>query len=163
MFKKYAKIFLKQPVSSPETPILFAPEEENPFSSLLMPPLEKEDPKASPLPETIIGENVCIQGTMAFQNLLRIDGAFEGDLMSEGILIIGPKGHVKSNLRLQEADIWGKLEGDIEVRRKLTIHRDAIVQGTIKAPLLVIEEGAQVIGHVTTTSMENEDTFISKG
>ena len=105
-------------------------------------------------PETIIGENVTINGTLSFQTCLRIDGTFEGELESQGKLIIGPKGFVKANIDLEEAFIAGKVEGNITVKERLVLRGRAEVRGNITAPLLSIDEGVSIIGQVYVTAPE---------
>jgi cytoskeletal protein CcmA (bactofilin family) len=105
-------------------------------------------------PEMIIGENVSVKGTLSFQDLVRIDGTFEGEVESKGKIVIGPKGFVKANLDLQEAFIAGKVEGDITVKERLVLRGRAEVRGNITAPLLSIDEGVSIIGQVYVTAPE---------
>jgi cytoskeletal protein CcmA (bactofilin family) len=100
-------------------------------------------------PETIIGENVTMKGELHFKRLLRIDGTFEGDLISNGKLIVGPKGSVKAHINLQEAFISGKVDGNITVTERLVLRGRAEVHGDITAPLLSVDEGVSIVGIVT--------------
>lgn len=138
---KYAKTFLEKGIQQQE-------EMRPPQATYEQPPLQAEEP------ETIIGENVSFKGTLSFQRLVRIDGTFEGELDSQGKLIIGPKGYVKANLNLQEAFIAGKVEGDITVKERLVLRGRAEVRGNITAPLLSIDEGVSIIGQVYVTAPE---------
>lgn len=132
--------------------------EEESFSPMydsphLTPPpsLEAEEP------ETVIGEHVTIKGTISFEHLLRVDGTFEGELESQGNLIVGPKGFVKANLNLKEAFIAGKVEGNITVKERLVLRGRAEIRGDITAPLLSIDEGVSIIGGVYVTAPEQFD------
>lgn len=113
------------------------------------PPLEIEEP------ETIIGENVSLKGTLSFQKMIQIDGTFEGEIESKGKLIIGPRGVVKAHLNLEEAFIAGKVEGDITVKERLVLRGRAEVRGNITAPLLSVDEGVSIIGQVYVTAPES--------
>jgi cytoskeletal protein CcmA (bactofilin family) len=106
------------------------------------PSLEAEEP------ETVIGEHVTIKGTISFEHLLRVDGTFEGELESQGNLIIGPTGFVKANINLNEAFIAGKVRGNITVKERLVLRGRAEIRGDITAPLLSIDEGVSIIGGV---------------
>lgn len=97
-------------------------------------------------PETIVAEGVSIKGTMSFQKLVRIDGHFEGELLSSGKLVIGPTGHVKANIQLEEAFISGKVTGDITVKKRLVLRGRAEICGDITAPLLSVDEGVSIVG-----------------
>jgi cytoskeletal protein CcmA (bactofilin family) len=107
-------------------------------------------------PETVISENVSLTGTLAFEKCLRIDGTFQGELESDGKLIVGPKGFVKANLNLQAAFIAGKVEGDITVKERLILRGRAEVRGNITAPLLSVDEGVSIIGQVYVTAPEEQ-------
>lgn len=99
-------------------------------------------------PETTIGEGVTFKGTLEFQRFLRIDGCFEGELRSNGKLIIGPKGRVKSNLILREAIIEGYMEGNLDVTERVELRGNAQVHGDIISKFISVDEGVTIIGNV---------------
>ena len=109
----------------------------------------KPTPPSSEEPETILGENISVKGQLKFDSMLRIDGTFEGELLSEGKLIIGPTGHVKANIDLKEAFISGKVEGNITVSGRLVLRGHAEIVGDITAQSLSVDEGVSILGHVT--------------
>jgi cytoskeletal protein CcmA (bactofilin family) len=102
-------------------------------------------------PETTLGKGVHFKGTLSFKRLLRIDGTFEGELISDGKVIIGPTGVVKSNITMTEAIIEGYVEGNITAKDRLEIRGEAQVHGNIIAKVLSIDEGATIAGHVHVT------------
>ncbi len=101
------------------------------------------------LPETTLGEGVTFRGELSFERLLRIDGTFEGELLSQGKVIVGPKGKVKANLNLREAIIEGEVRGNITVQERLELRRDASIYGDITAKTLSVDEGVTIVGCVT--------------
>ncbi len=146
MFKKYTKNLLDREVEPAlENPLPLA----TPFFKAEIPPVQEtiEEPSVEE-PETIIGEQVSVKGTLSFQKLLRIDGCFEGELISDGKLIIGPHGTVKANINLQEAFISGKVDGDITVKERLVLRGRAEIRGNIKAPILSVDEGVTILGQL---------------
>lgn len=149
MFKKHGKSFLDKetPHVSQTFPHL-ATRPPIPFTTDIMNALSHVEVEESETlePETIIAEGVCIKGTITFKKLLRIDGSFEGELVSTGKVIIGPTGSVKANLNLEEAFISGKIVGDINVTKRLILRGRAEVRGDITAPLLSVDEGVCIIG-----------------
>lgn len=159
MFKRYAKGFSEkevQPFSSPLQEDLSPLFSEKHFSPL---PEEILNTEA----ETLLGKDLHIKGELSFGNLLRVDGSFEGTLLSEGKLIVGPTGFVKSDLSLKEADIAGKVEGSITVQGNLTLRATAEVQGDITANTIVIEKGAILFGQVnisrSSSATPEEDLY----
>ncbi len=162
MFKKFGKNLFDKPTDD------LANRPPNPFTSDLMNALEphafevaEQEPQEEEEPETIIAANVSIKGTMSFQKLIRIDGTFEGELLSSGKLIVGPTGSVKANINLDEAFISGKVTGDITVKTRLVLRGRAEVRGDITAPLLSVDEGVSIVGILNVVQeapMETPDT-----
>lgn len=110
-------------------------------------------------PETTLGESVEVIGQLKFEKLLKIDGVFEGELISKGKVIIGPTGRVKANLNLNEAIIEGHVEGDITCADRIELKGQASIHGNIKTKSLVIDEGVVIIGHVEITHL-NKDSLV---
>lgn len=152
MFKKSTRNLFDKEANATSVYADLANRPHNPFSTDLMNALEphafevtKEEPREEE-PETIIASGVSIKGTMSFQKLIRIDGNFEGELLSSGKLIVGPTGTVKANINLDEAFISGKVTGDITVKTRLVLRGRAEVRGDITAPLLSVDEGVSIVG-----------------
>jgi len=162
MFKKYSKDY-----SDPEATSHHHPQEElpfrphSPFSTDLMNAFSIREHEAAYAeaqtdaeeePETTISSQVNIKGAMSFQKLLRIDGTFEGELISSGKLIVGPTGSVKANLNLDSAFISGKVIGDITVKTRLVLRGRAEIRGNVTAPLVSMDEGVSIIGQLNVAS-----------
>lgn len=103
-------------------------------------------------PETTLGEGVTFRGELSFERLLRIDGTFEGELLSQGKVIIGPTGKVKANLNLREAIIEGAVEGNVTIQERLELRGQASVKGDIKAKSLIVDEGVSIVGLVDVSN-----------
>lgn len=126
--------------------------DHNPATNFQAPrPLESEQP------ETTLGKEVVFKGTLNFKRLLRIDGSFEGELVSEGKLVVGPSGTVKSNVNLQEAIVEGFVEGNINVSGRLEVRADAYIKGNITAKLLSVDEGARIEGNIQISGEKDQD------
>ena len=93
------------------------PEEDD--EATMEPPVEEAPQKPHILesePETVIGETLQIEGTLRFERLLRLDGKFEGDLVSTGDLIVGPRGELVGDVRdMADLVVFGKVIGNINV------------------------------------------------
>ena len=102
-------------------------------------------------PDTTLGKGVAFKGELTFERFLRIDGNFEGELVSDGKLHVGPSGTVKSNITMSEAIIEGVVEGNINVTGRLELRSQAEVQGDIEAGTLSVDEGVTIVGNVCVT------------
>ena len=114
-------------------------------------PFEEEE-----APETTLGEGVTFRGELSFERLLRIDGTFEGELLSKGKVIVGPKGKVKANLHLQEAIVEGEVEGNIICDERLELRGECVVHGDIQAKRLSVDEGVTLVGNVLVTPKDDD-------
>ena len=91
---------------------------------------------------TILTTDVEIKGTIKFDQVLKIDGKFEGEMItSEGELIVGETGTVKASAKVKNASIEGRLEGDIVATEKVELKHKAQLLGDLQSRTLVIEEG----------------------
>ena len=95
-----------------------------------------------------VGDVVNFTGEVIFKSMLRIDGHFSGNVISQdGTLIVSTGAQVtKAVIKVAVAKINGTVEGDIHASEKLVLGRTANVTGHLIAPALVVEEGAQLNG-----------------
>ena len=96
-----------------------------------------------------VGDVVDFTGEVSFRSMLRIDGRFSGNVISQnGTLIVSTGAEVtKAVIKVAVAKINGTVEGDILASKELVLGRTANVKGVVTAPALVVEEGAQLNGH----------------
>jgi cytoskeletal protein CcmA (bactofilin family) len=95
-----------------------------------------------------VGDVVNFTGEVQFKSMLRIDGHFSGNVISQnGTLIVSTGAEVtKAVIKVAVAKINGTVEGDILASKELVLGRTANVKGQVAAPALVVEEGAQLNG-----------------
>lgn len=103
---------------------------------------------------SFLGAGTHYKGTLQFEGAVRIDGSYDGEIISEGTLIIGKEAVVSAVIKVGELVLNGKLTGDISISRKLVIHQTGIITGTIATPKLIAEEGAIIDGTLKMTAGE---------
>ncbi|MBN1521552.1 MAG: polymer-forming cytoskeletal protein, partial [Candidatus Aureabacteria bacterium] len=91
--------------------------------------------------ETIISSDAIFKGSIKFRGVLRIDGKFQGDIVSQGTLYIGKTGEVKASIKAESVIVEGKVNGNIQADNRVELRTTAKLFGDIKASRLVIEEG----------------------
>ena len=97
-------------------------------------------------PETTIGETLVISGKLQFERLLRLEGKFEGDLVSHGDLILGPRGEVVGDVvGMNEVVVFGKVIGKINVE-KLELCGSASIYGDITCKTLHMDPTVVLVG-----------------
>ena len=109
------------------------------------------EPKKSLLemePETVIGETLSIEGKLRFERLLRLDGKFEGELISEGDLIVGPQGELVGDVKtMSDIVVFGKVIGNIAVDR-VELCGSASIYGDITCKVLLMDPTVVLVGNL---------------
>ena len=95
---------------------------------------------------TVFGQDVEFNGSLKFKDSLRINGSFEGDIVSDGMLIVGQSGVVKANVKIGNIVVEGTIDGNITCRGKVELRETANITGDIKAAKLVVAEGVVIVG-----------------
>jgi cytoskeletal protein CcmA (bactofilin family) len=96
---------------------------------------------------TNLTSDADIKGTIKFGEAMRIDGKFEGELIADkGELTVGKTGSVKANIKVKNAVIEGRVDGNIKASDKVELKQKAQLIGDLQAKILVIEEGVVFVG-----------------
>jgi len=103
-----------------------------------------------------LGSGTDYQGKLNFQGAVRIDGNFNGEVESEGTLVVGKEARVEGVLKVGQLVLSGKVNGEVYASEKAVLHKTANLQGNLVTPVLVVEEGAVLEGRVTMSSMASE-------
>jgi cytoskeletal protein CcmA (bactofilin family) len=110
---------------------------------------------ADTLPEAkklYIGEGVTIKGQVSVPDTLVVCGMLEGD-MSVGNLIVGESGVIKGRITVsQNAEVSGKVFEKLEVKNLLILRKGSRVDGNVSYGMLQIEQGASLVGGVSSTA-----------
>jgi cytoskeletal protein CcmA (bactofilin family) len=93
-----------------------------------------------------IVEGTIIEGAITSDSNLRIDGVFNGELITKGRLVVGPKGKVTGVVNCLCCDVEGVLEGEVTVLELLAMKKSATVQGDLYYGQLSVEAGAKALG-----------------
>lgn len=111
-------------------------------------------------PETTIGINTRIVGTLTSDGNIRIDGAVEGDVEVLGNLIIGETGRVIANIKATNVHVSGAVKGEITAVEQLEISPTGKVWGDITTAALHIEPGGLFRGQSAMTTTVDEPLLL---
>lgn len=111
---------------------------------------------------SIIGEEAEFSGDFKLKGSLRIDGVFSGKIISEGKVIVGKTGHVKTNIKARNVIIAGRVDGNIYAFETAELLSEAQIQGDIIASNLKMQDGVIFEGRAQIKTIENEDSFFEK-
>ena len=104
----------------------------------LPPPSEQtEEPVA-----TVIAEEVHIKGSLRFETSLMIKGSLEGEITSEGLLVVGPTAKINATIVTKRLVSHGEIRGDVTAGEEVVLKGTAVQTGRIMTPSLIMEGGA---------------------
>jgi cytoskeletal protein CcmA (bactofilin family) len=109
-----------------------------------------------------MGEDTVFNGSLNFDGTVRIDGKFEGQVLTDDTLIIGEKGNVIAEISAGTIICMGRIEGTLKASKKVEIHANSRVIGNIKSPALHIELGGVLDGTCDMTRKETKNTGLVK-
>ncbi|HTA29464.1 MAG TPA: polymer-forming cytoskeletal protein [Candidatus Cybelea sp.] len=93
-----------------------------------------------------LSTDVEIKGNLKFAGELTFAGKLDGEIQSEGALHLGDEAIVRGNIQLHSVVLRGKVSGNVSAKEKIEIKSKGELFGDIRAPKLVIEEGATFVG-----------------
>lgn len=91
--------------------------------------------------EAFLGKNTSFQGKMSFEGMTRLDGKFDGEVLSGDFLFVGEHGVIDAEISVGTLVVDGKVSGNVSAASKIIIHNTGKLYGNIGTPTLVIEEG----------------------
>ena len=90
---------------------------------------------------TILGKESKFSGKLTFEGAVRIDGMFEGEIVTDDLLLVGPTAQVRAQLRVGTVIIHGSVAGDVIAKGSVEIKSPGRLKGNVVTPSLVIEKG----------------------
>jgi cytoskeletal protein CcmA (bactofilin family) len=91
---------------------------------------------------SLIGECLSVLGELHLGNgVVRLDGQLEGKVIGEGTLIIGEKGSLQGEIKIDTLILRGRVEGKVLAKGRAHITPTGKLFGKIQASQLVIDHG----------------------
>ena len=96
-----------------------------------------------------IGPSISIKGDVTGSEDLLIQGRVDGSITLDNYAVsVGNDGRVTANITGRVITIEGNVEGDLTAEEQIVLRGSAQVHGDIKAPRVVLEDGATFRGLV---------------
>jgi len=140
-------------------PIAPAPVAANTAST---PSTTETEPKAERKEsKLVVGHDIKIKGVeISDCDTLVVEGRVEATLDSR-VLEIAEHGVFQGTIAVDQAEIRGRFEGEITVRKQLIVHGTGKVSGKVRYAKIRIEEGAEIAGDLAV--LDKSATSISTG
>jgi cytoskeletal protein CcmA (bactofilin family) len=111
---------------------------------------------------TLISQGTELRGDINSDNDLRIDGTIYGNVTSSAKIVVGPSGYVEGNIAGKQADINGKVLGNITVGDSLQLRAECNVTGNLQAVNLQVDPSAVFNGQCQMGTAVNNVLVMSK-
>jgi cytoskeletal protein CcmA (bactofilin family) len=97
---------------------------------------------------SVVADGVSLRGKLSGAGGVRIEGAYDGDIELDGLLVIGPTGRVTCpQLKARHVIVAGAMRGDI-LAEKVEIRAGGRVWGDVTTVAMSTEEGAFLRGQI---------------
>lgn len=88
-----------------------------------------------------VGKGVEFKGTISYSGTVRIDGYLDGEIHTEGILLVGEDAVIQAKITAGTVVCKGKITGNIVAKERVKLRAPAVVSGSVKTPVLSMEDG----------------------
>ena len=113
--------------------------------------IDKADIKA------FLGPGSRFEGTLSFDEMVRLDGVFSGEIKSSDTLIVGESAEIDGKIQVGSLILSGHFKGDIKATTSVELRAPAQVEGSIDSPIIKIDEKVIFNGEIKMTESPKRD------
>jgi len=103
-----------------------------------------------------VGKGVEFKGTITYSGTVRIDGRLDGEIHTDGVLLIGEEATIEAKITAGTIVCKGKITGDVTASEKVQLLAPAALSGGVKTPMISIEDGVFFNGTLEMTQTVRE-------
>ena len=111
---------------------------------------------------TIIGAGTIVEGLLKTTASTRIDGTVNGDISSDGVIVVAGEGVVNGNIHAVDVKVNGTVKGNVITSGKTELLSNGKLIGDIHTGSLSIDENAIFQGCCRMNDVEAEEDNIVK-
>ena len=108
-----------------------------------------------------VGSNSTLKGDFECREDFLVEGNVEGNLRSEGTIVVAKSAVVKGEVLARQVAVSGTIVGRARCTERLDIFASARIDGTIQAPVVKVESGAKINARVIMSSELQDTELIS--
>lgn len=98
--------------------------------------------------ECTIGPGIAINGRVSGDEDVVVFGSIEGTVALESQLTVEEGGSVVADIDVDALVIRGKVNGEVVARQTVELQEGCLVTGNLRAPRIIIAEGARFQGNI---------------
>ena len=88
-----------------------------------------------------VGKGVEFKGTITYSGTVRIDGYLDGEIHTDGVVLIGEEAVIQAKITAGTIVCKGKVTGDVVAKDCIKLRAPAVMNGSVKTPVLSMEDG----------------------
>lgn len=96
----------------------------------------------------VIGRGITIRGSLTGQEPLVVEGRIEGNVGLRNHLTVEATGVVVADVEVDNLTVLGEVHGNVQAGEAVSVSASAKVVGNIRAPRVIIEDGARFKGGI---------------
>jgi cytoskeletal protein CcmA (bactofilin family) len=101
-----------------------------------------------------LGKGTEFKGVLSFNGTIRVDGKVEGEVASKDTLICGDEAFLQGEVTVGTLILSGKVVGNVNALQKVHLLAPAVIEGNIRTPKLIIEDGVTFDGKCEMASQK---------
>jgi cytoskeletal protein CcmA (bactofilin family) len=98
--------------------------------------------------ETVIGKGIVIDGEISGDEPIVVEGSVKGRIALESTVVVASGGVVEADVESDDIEISGQVTGNVSARDRAEIKSEGRMVGDIRAPRILIADGAGFKGHI---------------
>ncbi|PLX81573.1 MAG: hypothetical protein C0616_04540 [Desulfuromonas sp.] len=115
-------------------------------------PMRRESSSGGNEIKAFLGPGSQFEGKLQFNEIVRLDGHFRGEIISDDTLIVGETAEIEAEVTVGSLILSGTIKGNIKASGKVELKAPANVIGNIDTPVLSVEEGVTLNSTLTMKS-----------
>jgi cytoskeletal protein CcmA (bactofilin family) len=143
------------------TPTKPSNEEQRPMAMLKRDELTSAPVNTGDL-NALLGRGSEFEGKLTFEGTVRIDGKFNGTIVTNDVLVVGEGAKVSAEITCGTVIVHGEIVGNVKAKASVELHQPAKMKGNIETPSLMIEKGVTFEGQCKMDGAERTSTSSSK-
>jgi len=98
--------------------------------------------------KAFLGPGSKFEGKLSFDEMVRLDGTFSGEIESSDTLVVGETAQIEGHISVGAIILSGKFKGTLVATTLVELRAPAQVEGTIETPSLKIDDKVVFNGEI---------------
>jgi len=102
----------------------------------------------------LLGKGSEFEGKLTFEGTVRIDGKFNGTIITNDVLVVGEGARINAEISCGTIVVHGEVIGNVKAKSSVELHHPAKVKGNIETSSLMVEKGVIFEGQAKMENLE---------